>query len=505
MLRRILFLSITLSLCACSSLQAPAKLQGISVTATAPTPDSAQTRTRIVYAEKYPGADIGMKINAADAALGAAPGEVRVSAGGNIATQVNISSNHTLHFTGGIYTATTNSSVIRLKDNSALQCDSWDVVLQESTGKAGASSPFSIVRDYNGDVSNHAQSQNIAIRGCHFKGARKDFNSTPQTIGLGNCQNCQVTKNWLDATRTIGIQAGGGSGQGFYASNVVISHNLLTEVASQNIAVTNGDGVIVDANEMRTPGQLGGPGVSVIDVEPNSGDRLRNVRVSNNRIDATLSTTFSVTNGIVVQNYNTTNYGPVEVIGNTLIGATHDTPKNDYIIYAGVLLNNAPNVHIRNNYIQRVPWGIKLNPGANGFIIVGNELVSCGSGSTYVISIVDASNGLVAHNYLHEGVGDQVSVGVSALQIVENTLGGPLKGNVYSNNYGAVYHLLPSTGNVSANIPRAIAEMGTRFTDLGTPPDRKMIYCSDCRVAETCAGGGTGAWAKRQNGSWKCN
>lgn len=503
MLKRILFLPVALCLCACSSLQTPAKLQEITGSPTSPSIDSGQQRTRIVYAEKYPGADIGMKINAADAALGAIPGEIRVASGGNIATQINISSNHTLHFTGGTYTATTNSSVIRLKDNSALECDNWDAVLQESTGKAGSSSPFSIVRDYNGDVDNYAQSQNIAVRGCHFKGARKDFNSVPQTIGLGNCKNCQVTNNWLDATRTIGIQAGGGSRLGFYASNVLIAHNLLTEVASQNIAVTNGDDVIVDANVMRTPGQLGGPGVSVIDVEPNSGDRLRNIRLSNNRIDATLSTTFTVTNGIAVQNYNTTNYGPVEVVGNTLIGATHETPKNDYIIYAGILVNNAPNVRIRNNYIQRVPWGIKLNPGADGFVIVGNELSSCGSGSTYAVSVVDASNGLVANNYLHEGVGDQVSVGVTALQIVENTFGGPLKGNAYSNNYGAVYHLL--SGNVSTDIPKAIADMGTRFANLGTPADGKMIYCSDCRVAETCAGGGTGSWAKRQNGRWKCN
>ncbi|HEY0385216.1 MAG TPA: hypothetical protein VGC64_04360, partial [Pyrinomonadaceae bacterium] len=203
-----------------------------------------QPPARIVYAEKYPGADIGMKINAADADLGADSGEIRVAAGGQIATQINISAHHTLRFTGGSYTATTNSSVIRLKDNSSLECNSWDIVLRESTGKVGGSSPFSIVRDYNGDVSNHTQSENINIRGCHFKGARSDFNSTPQTVGLGNCRNCQVTNNWLDATRTIGIQAGGGSGLGFYASNVLIAHNLFTEVASQNIAVTNGDGVV---------------------------------------------------------------------------------------------------------------------------------------------------------------------------------------------------------------------------------------------------------------------
>jgi len=178
---KLFFLAIFLSATACdrqaTAIQSVPAMQ--RATPSAPT-------GRVVEAEKYPGADIGAKINAADAALGADAGEIRVSSGGNIATQINISSNHKLRVTRGIYTATTNSSVIRLKDNSSLECNDWNAVLSESTGKAGASSPFSIVHDYNGDVSNHKASQKISVRGCHFKGARSDFNSVPQTIGLGN-------------------------------------------------------------------------------------------------------------------------------------------------------------------------------------------------------------------------------------------------------------------------------------------------------------------------------
>jgi hypothetical protein len=470
-----------------------------------------QTRTRVatntksVDAEKFPGADIGAKINAADAALGANAGDIRVSSGGNIATQINISSKHTLRIVAGNYTATTNSSVIRLKDDASLQCSDWNAVLRESTGKVGASSPFTIVRDYNGDVSNHAASQNITINGCHFKGARSDFNSVSQTVGLGNCKNCKVTNNWLDATRTIGIQAGGGSANGNYASNVSIAHNRLTEVASQNIAVTNGENVEVDQNEMKTPGQLGGPGVSVIDVEPNAGDRLKNIRITRNTIDATQSTTFTVTNGMAIQNYNTKDYGPVEVIGNKLVGATHSTPHNDYIIYAGILVNNAPNVHLRDNYIQRTPWGIRFNPGSNHFIIAGNELASCGSGSSYAISIIDSSDGIVVNNYLHEGVGDQVSVGLTATQIVENTAGGPIARNVFANNRGAVHHLIGGTPDSAPNLAALLNQFGTPFSGLAAAEDGRAVYCSDCRAGAQCTSGGNGRWARRENGRWRCD
>lgn len=37
------------------------------------------------------------------------------------------------------------------------------------------------------------------------------------------------------------------------------------------------------------------------------------------------------------------------------------------------------------------------------------------------------------------------------------------------------------------------------------PPNGSLIYCSDCTIASPCAGGGTGALAKRLNGAWICN
>ena len=43
------------------------------------------------------------------------------------------------------------------------------------------------------------------------------------------------------------------------------------------------------------------------------------------------------------------------------------------------------------------------------------------------------------------------------------------------------------------------------FAALGTPTDGTIIYCSDCGIANPCAGAGTGAIAKRLNGVWVCN
>jgi hypothetical protein len=43
------------------------------------------------------------------------------------------------------------------------------------------------------------------------------------------------------------------------------------------------------------------------------------------------------------------------------------------------------------------------------------------------------------------------------------------------------------------------------FSNLGTPGNGTVTFCSDCTVAATCAGSGTGAIAKRLNSVWVCN
>jgi hypothetical protein len=46
---------------------------------------------------------------------------------------------------------------------------------------------------------------------------------------------------------------------------------------------------------------------------------------------------------------------------------------------------------------------------------------------------------------------------------------------------------------------------GVTFANLGTPNNGTLVYCSNCTIANPCASGGTGAFAKRLNGVWVCN
>lgn len=58
------------------------------------------------------------------------------------------------------------------------------------------------------------------------------------------------------------------------------------------------------------------------------------------------------------------------------------------------------------------------------------------------------------------------------------------------------------TGNVKSE---AQIFTGLTFATLGAPANGKVVYCSDCTIANPCAGAGTGAVAKRLNGVWVCN
>jgi len=77
-----------------------------------------------------------------------------------------------------------------------------------------------------------------------------------------------------------------------------------------------------------------------------------------------------------------------------------------------------------------------------------------------------------------------------------------------SGTFGFAASTNPNAG-ADTSIGRAAAGIFTftpvLFANLGTPAAGAFAYCSDCTIANPCAGAGTGALAKRLNGVWVCN
>ena len=386
-----------------------------------------QRQSAVMVANNFPGSDLGAKINAADKALGAKRGEIVVKGGGIISTQVIISSDHILRVMPGTYVTRTDNIPILMKSRSSIIGSGWESIILEST----APGQFTVISAYGHSVLNGAPDSGLLIRDLQVKGANPGFYSAPQAISLGNCSNCTVDKVWINGTRSIGIQLGGTSSSGHFAENSKVTNCLFTRVASQNLALSNGKNITFEGNRFMTSGQVGGPGNTNIDLEPNeASDHLENIVIRNNLIDLRNSEMSPTGNGIVVQATTGTPYvGPILIENNTLIGGSIEGTitnimSNGIYVFGGTMRD----VTIRNNTITRTGQsGIRIE--GTRFIVTNNTLKDVGGGGTPGFVVAATNSRIVDNTLTYSGQGP-----------VDSTLmiGPESRDNVFQNNRGFV-------------------------------------------------------------------
>lgn len=243
---------------------------------------------------------------------------------------------------------------------------------------------------------------NITLRNFKIIGAKNIFRSAPQTVQLGNCVSCVVDGLWLDRTHTIGIQLGGSARDGHYARDSKISNNLLTHVASQGIAVVNGENIEISNNRILRPGQQGGPGTSSIDLEVNdSADRLINIRVINNLVDHRESEMIGPTgNGIIANSGHSQSVSGIVIDGNTIMGGELGPPViphlSNGIMVAGKYMSGA---RVTRNKISRTSQtGIWLS--GKSLVCEDNTMDSVGGGGIAGFRVDEVHNSIIRRNRL---------------------------------------------------------------------------------------------------------
>ena len=164
---------------------------------------------------------------------------------------------------------------------------------------------------------------------------------------------------------------------------------------------------------MIKPGQdaPGAPGLIPIDVEPNEGDVLQDVKIIGNVINATESVLTGggtkVLHGIAIQHnvvdlppseqeLQNANFGPVLVENNTIVGMTlSDGVRFSQISGAGILFNSAQNVHVRGNHLMRCYDGIKDLGGSSNL----NLLVTDGPDGPDATGVTQSTHCYVVRVY----------------------------------------------------------------------------------------------------------
>jgi parallel beta-helix repeat protein len=376
-----------------------------SVPAAMETPIEWQSRSRqrTLIATDFPGADLGAKINAADRELGTSPGEILVKGDGSISTQVIINSGHTLRLSPGTYTLRTAllwEGAFLLKSRTTVIGSGWDTVIVEP-----AKTGWIVFQSFNDIRSQPAHSgtdSDISVASLQIKGANPGIEGgVRQTISLGNCQRCTVENLWLNGTGVIGVQAGGNSLKGNHAAEVIIRKNMFTRVASQAVAVVNGRDVKIDGNNFEASGRCCAQGMTAIDLEPNHpSDIIRNIEITNNRIDSTNSG-FIHGNGILVQNaVRTKQFGPVLVKNNTVIGGGLIPNSSGFVATGIYIAGFTEDIDVIDNTVSRVAHsGIRLENTTRNRVS-GNKLISTGTGGILAFEVTDTTDSEIFDNII---------------------------------------------------------------------------------------------------------
>lgn len=396
-----------------------------------------------VAATAFPGADLGAKINAAFASLPAGAGEVVVSGGGTLATQVIVPKDKTLRFAAGTYALVKDP--ILMKENTEIVGSGWDTILVEPT----TPNFWTVIAGYYGYTVNGDPDTNLVIRDLQIKGANPGFYSTPQTISLGNVKRGIVSGVWLNGTRTIGVQAGGSPYNGHWAEDVWFVNNKFTSVASQAVAGVNVRRMTIANNSFESPGQAGGPGNSVIDLEPNTNeDKLEEIAVLNNTLQAKSSVMCPHGNFILYQAFPSAPQtgGPAIIAGNSMEG--DDLANNCFRTSNGISTSGGSyDVQIFNNSLRGCGQSCLWLRGTRLWVY-NNTLINGGTGGLALVNIGTTKSYMFNNTFSAPYAGANTGVLEEA--------GGE---NGFYNNTAAVYSLRPSSMQLTAApTPPAVAK-----------------------------------------------
>jgi hypothetical protein len=374
-----------------------------------------------------PGADLGARINACDAALGAdgAKGEIHVNNGGMISTHVHLSRGRTLWFHTGTYKlhqAYTGDlghdiqielGVIRYRDDVTIKGDGWDTIIVEPpiTNRPTVFAPYISSVLTNGGYF-HGVTRNVTIRDLQIKGQQTaPSNGTYSTIEIGNSHNVLVENVFLNQTTGNGITAGGSASESSLngcaerggvepecASGVVMRGNRLFQVQNQGLNVVNGRDVSIINNVLKDHNRLAGSNGAGIDIESNTvSDTIKSIKIEGNMLDFTNSPQPLAGNGINVQSSGQADYGPVEVRNNTLIGNALTPTAVGHMVFGIFVSGGTKRVTVAGNKIQRTA-NCGIIAYGTGHVIQDNELVSVSGGGNIALSLHGTRDSAISRN-----------------------------------------------------------------------------------------------------------
>ena len=478
----------------------------------------------IRFADQFPGADCGAKINSADADLGSSAGEIWVNrrCGITWTTPVILGTNHSLHFSeGATYLI---SATITLGQASSMIGLPQGVYA--TLGAAGG--PVTLKQ---ADNSNRDPFISITGSQASLRDVTIDCNGTNNPAMGPYCVKVTGQRFLLTGTSVINAKQHNlafiSTGSNNEAASPNLSHGMLLGANLSGLYCENTtDGFIGDGFESENNGRDGYELHNCSGWRFGLGDSGGNARYG---ISQDGRSDYWSGGGMLISpafEFGNNGQGDVYIQGKCTNTSATCAKWNVISGKYNGLINTAPDgiydaIHIENGVENIIsPVVIRSLPGhrykygvhvldSGGQVSTGNVLGSfvCGDAGASAACVQDDSVQGLSSSYL---LNNHWLQWVDSTGVATNVLNLGADNNLYINVKLGKSLIIQ---NGPSNNALAVADGGIvpgggggkTFAMLGSPPNGTIIYCSDCTIANPCASGGTGALAKRLNGAWVCN
>jgi hypothetical protein len=213
--------------------------------------------------------------------------------------------------------------------------------------------------------------------------------------------------------------------------------------------------------------------------------------------------------------YNVNCTGGTNGVGIKLTNSAPNQVINENVFFSGEIQATSGTAFLLTAMATRGVTCVECNiEGSDtGFSkAVGNTVLFVGGNlSANTTNVIDAQPAFTS--FLNTNVGGIVQQWAVNPQGGMDVDGLGLNGGAISNSIngtpGWTLKVASSTvATVNAGsfaLAQPLDNASTVFANLGTAANGRQLYCSDCKIAKPCSGGGSGAFAKRINGAWVCN
>ncbi len=199
--------------------------------------------------------------------------------------------------------------------------------------------------------------------------------------------------------------------------------------------------------------------------------------------------------------------GGLRILGNKIL---HHSYGVDLLLDDGV---HTSNLIIQGNSIEGfTDTGVRLRKAGDGtfshVLIIGNQ-IKASAAASHTVHVGAGINEVIISGNHFQAKG--VLLGSDRIVFSDNimntaTLGvDPTGGTNLTATHNQFWGVTTRYGASANGLMVYDTFIPINFANLVPLRPGSMIYCSDCTIANPCAGGGNGAIAKRLNGAWVCN